>query len=245
MSKYRYQNPVVNDTIRLRLDVYNSNNFSDVNSFEKVEIYYLDDTARTEENPDGRTLFTTIDGGDVVREAEGQYYVDLVASAPEFVVGNYVDLWYMVFVEDEDTAKIENYFTIYPDLWFTSPLPIVYDFQFKFLPTRWRQGESKYLQIEITPLVPRQSDLVRYYANLAIAADITITIEQKCGECIPCESDLRIVLEDESVNYKEKGLAFYKWDTTDLDCGIYEVSARLVFADNTYISDKQQIQIYK
>jgi len=226
------------------MDVYNSNNFADVTSIEKVEVMLLDPTARTEENPDGRTLFATIPGTSIVHPAVGQYYYDLVATSPQFVVGNYLDIWHIKFNSTEPVGQIEQNFSIYPDLWITSPVPIVYDFQFQFRPSRWRQGEVKHLQCEILPQVPRQSDLLRYYTNLAIAADIYLYIEWHCGECIPCEEDLRLILDGELMTYKEKGVAFYKWDTTDLKCGIYNVWAKLVFGDNTYISEKQQIQIY-
>lgn len=242
-TKFRYQNPVVGDTIKLSLDIWNSNNFADVNSFDKVEIMFLDPTARTEANPDGRTLFATINASDVEQEATGQYYVELELTSPQFVIGNYLDVWSIQFRTDEPIGTIEQTFAVYPDLWITSPVPIVYDFQFAFRPNRWTQGEKKFLQCEIMPLVPRQSDLARYYTNLAIAADIYLSMSQRCGECLPCEKDLRVVIDEELMTYKEKGVAFYKLDTTDLEPGIYDVWAKLEFGDNTYISDKQQIQI--
>lgn len=43
--KERYQNPVVGDTIRLRLFFYNSNNFADVNTIDQVAIYKVADGA--------------------------------------------------------------------------------------------------------------------------------------------------------------------------------------------------------
>jgi hypothetical protein len=243
-TKFRYQNPVIGDTVRLSFDVYNSNNFADPASFEKVEIFFLDPIARTEANPDGRTLFATVLPSSIVRDSTGQYHVDLAVSAPQYVTGNYLDVWSVQFRADEEIGQIEQTFAIYPDLWITSPIPIVYDFQFRFAPTRWRQGEKKSLQCEITPLVPRQSDLVRYYTNLAIAADIFISIEQHCGECVPEEADLRLIVDEEPMDYKEKGVAFYKLDTSEMDCGIYSVWAKMVFGDNTYISEKQQIQVF-
>src|SRR5438309_1670436 len=145
-QKFRYQNPVVGDTIRLSMDVYNSNNFADVISIDKVEIMFLDPTAKTDLNPDGRTLFAEVAGNSVIHAGTGQYYVDLVTSPPQFVMGNYLDIWHMQFRTDEDVGQIEQTFAIYPDLWITSPVPIVYDFQFRFAPTRWRKGESKFIQ---------------------------------------------------------------------------------------------------
>lgn len=243
-TKYRYQNPVLGDTIRLGFDVYNSNAFTDPTLIEGVEVFFLDPTARSESNPDGRTLFTVVAGADVVREAEGKYYAEVALTTPQFVTGNFLDVWHVQFRPDEPVGEIEQSFGVYPDLWITSPVPIVYDFQFRFGPSRWRRGEKKYLQCEINPLVPRQSDLVRYYANLAIAADIYISIALHCGECVPEEEDLRLIVDEEPMQYKEKGVAFYKFDTSELDCGIYDVWAKMCFGDNTYVSEKQQIQIF-
>lgn len=242
--KYRYQNPTSGDTIRLSFDVYNSNNFADVTLIDKIEIMLLDPTARTETNHDGRTLVAVIDSSSITHVDTGQYYVDLPLTSPSYVIGNYLDIWHVQFRDDEPLGEVEQTFAVYPDLWITSPVPIVYDFQFQFRPSRWRQGEVKHLQCEIIPLVPRQSDLVRYYANLAIAADISLSIEQHCGPCVPCEEDLRLILDEVPMTYKEKGVAFYKWDTTDLDCGIYDIWAKLEFGDNTFISEKQQLQIF-
>ena len=181
---FRYQNPTVNSTIQLGFDVYNSNNYSDPAAFIEVDIYFLDPTARRPDNPHGKVLFATIPGDQVVRDDVGQYHVDR-RRCTAVVVGNYIDVWQVQFTADEPPGEVEQTFAIYPDLWITSPIPIVYDFQFKFTPTRWRKGEIKYLKVEITPLVPRQSDLVRYYTNLAIASSIGISIEQHCGECNP------------------------------------------------------------
>ena len=243
-TKFRYQNPVVGDTIRLGFDVYNSNAFADPTEIEGVEVYFLDPASRAEENPDGRTLFATVAPGGVVRDAEGRYHADLLAAQPQFITGNYLDVWHVRFRPDEPAGRVEQAFSVYPDLWITSPMPIVYDFGFRFGPSRWRKGEKKFLQCEVTPLVPRQADLVRYYANLAIAADISISVSQHCGECVPEEEDLRLIVDEEPMEYKEKGVAFYKLDTADLDTGIYDVWAKMSFGDNTYVSEKQQIQIF-
>lgn len=242
--KQRYQNPVVGDTIRLRLDVYNSNNFSDVSSIEQVDVYFLDPNARTPENPDGRTLFATLTPDQIVHEDTGKYYVDLVTSAPSFVIGKYIDIWSIVFTEDDDPAPNENLFEIYPNLWITSPVPIIYDFSFRFSPSKIVKGSNKYLRIDIQPQVPQHQDLIRYYYNLAVLADVTVSIQQICGDCLPKEEDLRIVVEDAPVDFREKCSAYYKLDTTDMDCGIYDVWFKMEFGDNVFVSDKQQLQIY-
>jgi hypothetical protein len=242
--KFRYQNPVINDTIRLGFDVYNSNLLTDPTSIEKVDIYFLDPTARQESNPDGRVLFTTIAPSNVIRDAEGRYHVDVPLTPPQFVIGNFLDIWHVQFRSDEPVGEVEQSFGVYPDLWITSPIPIVYDFQFRFTPSRLRLGEKKFIQCEIMPQVPRQSDLVRYYHNLAIAADIYVSIALNCGECVPEEEDLRLIIDEAPMEYKEKGVAYYKIDTSEMECGIYDIWAKMTFGDNVYVSEIQQIQIY-
>lgn len=242
--KQRYQDPVVGDTIRLRLDFYNGNNFSDVFSMDEVNVYFLDPNARTTENPDGRTLFVTIPADQIVHEDTGKYYVDLVTSAPNFVIGTYVDAWSAVYEETLPPTINENLFEIFPKKWITSPVPIIYDFAFRFSPSKIVKGSNKHLRIEIMPQVPQHQDLMRYYYNLAVVADVTLSISQICGNCLPQESDLRVIVEDAPVDYREKCAAYYKLDTTEMECGIYDIWFKMEFGDNVYVSEKQQFQIY-
>ena len=244
MSKERYQNPTVGDEINLRLFTYNSSNLRDVESIEKVEIYFLDPDNITTTNTDGRRLVETIEGDAVTTESTGTYLVTITAETAQYTIGKYLDIWTLNVEEDENASTIENNFAIYPDLWYTTPIPIVYDFDFHFQPNKFRKGSIQYLIIEIIPNVPRSSDLERYYANLAIVSDLKITIEQKCGDCLPAEQDLRTVVEDESVSYRELRYGYYQLDTTDLDCGIYDITFKLTFGNNVYISERMQIQIY-
>jgi len=244
-TKERFQNPVVGDDVQLRFYTYNSNNLAEVESIEKVEIYVVDDTLKSDSNPDGLRLVETIEEADVVTDATGQYHVTFSLDPTCYGIGNYVDVWHVNFRSSEPTAEISNYFRIYPDLWYTDITPVVYDFNFNFRPNRLRQGSKQYLMIEITPNIPTASDLQRYYENLAIVANVSISIEQTCGPCVPVESDLRLVVEEEVVPIREKNRAFYQLDTEDLDCGMYNVWFKLELGGNTYISDKMQLQIYE
>lgn len=240
----RYQNPVVGSDINLRLFTYNSNNLSDVISIEQVSIYFLDPYNITAENVDGRRLVETISGSAVTAESTGTYLITITAETAKYAIGKYVDVWSINLEEDEPSQTIENCFEIYPDLWYTTPSPIVFDFDFHFQPNKLRKGSKQYLIIEIVPNVPRASDLERYYQNLAIVSDLKITIEQECGDCLPAERDLRMVVDEESVDYREKRYGYYQLDTEDLSCGIYMVTFKLLFGNNTYISDRMPIQIY-
>ena len=239
--KQRFQNPVINDEIRLQLFAYNSNNRANVDSIEKIEIYFLDNTERTSENPDGRRLVETIDGGDVELEEAGLYSATITAENQKYTIGNYIDIWYVTVHEQE--ATIPNNFQIYPDLWFTTTTPIIYGFDFSFRPNRVRQGEKRYLVVEIVPNVPSHSELIQYYENLAITSPIKISIEQQCGPCVPQESDLRLIADREDVELREKCQAYYFIDTSEMELGIYDVWFEIELGESTFISERQQLQI--
>jgi hypothetical protein len=137
-----------------------------------------------------------------------------------------------------------NLFQVYPQLWYSSPIPIVHDFQFFFQPNRMRFGENKWIMIEVVPNVPRATDLARYYENIVISSNLNVSIEQACGPCLPAEEDLRLVVDSQPTEFKEKNRAYYRIDTTTLECGIYNIWFTLFFGGNTYISPKNQFQIY-
>jgi hypothetical protein len=243
-TKERHQNPVINDSINLRLFFFNSNARYDPYDFEKVEIYFLDPWAKTEENPDGRTLVQTILPEDISKVEDGQYLVTITAESCTYHIGNYLDIWHTHLTEGGHVATYQQCFTIYPDLVFTSSLPVVYDFTFDFRPNRMRQGSIKYLEVDVTPNVPTECDAVKYYTMLAISSNIKISIEISCAECMPQEEDLRLIIDEEDVVYRDMGRAFYLLDSTDMDCGIYNVFFTMTLGESKYISDKMQLQIY-
>lgn len=240
--KERYQNPTVDEEIRLRLFSYNSNNRANFSSIEKVEIYYLDETNKSSENPDGRTLIQTIDSTDVTQEDIGLYSIVFMTESPNYVIGNYLDIWYVTI--NNDSTSIENKFSIYPSLWFTDTTPIVYDFNFSFKPNKLKKNSKRWLIIEITPNIPNESDLASYYMNLATISPFKIFISQKCAPCMPEEADLRLKVDGENVELRERCTGYYLLDTKDLDCGLYDVWFELEIGDSIYISDHQTLQIY-
>jgi len=223
-TKERYQNPTCGDSVNLRLFTYNSNNRRDVQSIEKVEIYTYDDTFRSADNPQGMRLVQTVLGTDVVQEATGQYLLQLTVSNPLYTIGSYRDVWSVVFEDGEcATAQVANDFQIYSDLWFTTPIPPIYDFNFNFRPNKVRKGSKRYLLIQVVPNVPRGSEILPYYENLAIVSDLRVSIELACGECVPAEQDLRLIEDRTLVNYREKGYAYFFLDTEEYDEGIYNI----------------------
>jgi hypothetical protein len=244
-TKERMQNPTCGDNVRLRLLTYNSNNRRDVQSIENIEIYFLDPNEISPSNPDGRRLVQTISGENVVQEDTGQYLIEVPIVDPLYTIGKYIDAWYVTFEDGEnETACITNHFIIYPDLWFTSPVPPVYDFSFAFRPNKIRKGSKRYIIIQITPNVPRGSDILHYYESLAIVSDLRVSIEIGCGECVPAEQDLRLLVDRALVDYREKMYAYYFLDTNELECGIYNIWFELAFGENVFISEKNQFQIF-
>lgn len=243
--KDRYQNPVIGDTVRLKFFVLNSNMTAELDTINEVRIYYLDHNLCTCANKDGRTLVQTIPGSNVVNAAQGEYYLDLFIDPAIYTeVGKYIDEWDVVFQAGDISTNVDQLFQIYTELWYTTPLPIVYDFSFYFQPNKIRFGSKKYIEIEVTPNVPRATDLAAYYENLAISAQLYVSISQRCGDCIPCEQDLRLVVDRQPVQYREKNRGFYYIDTTQFDCGIYDIWFELDFGGNVYVGDTNQIQIY-
>ena len=147
------------------------------------------------------------------------YSLTITANPDYYSIGKYIDIWYVTV--KEETNKIENTFQIYPDLWFTSTSPIIYDFNFSYRPNRIRKNSKRWLMIEISPNVPSQSDLFSYYTNLAIVSPVTITITKNCGQCPPSDQD--VIVDAEPVEIREKCLAYYFLDTCEMDVGIYDI----------------------
>ena len=230
--KERNQNPVIGDNLNLRLFTYNSNHRQNVANVEKVDIYQLDSSCATEQDPEGRRLVMSVDGSDVV-----------VVNDP--FIGKYVDVWTVNF-DSVQSGTVTNEFKITSDLWYASDMPIVYDFSYGFRPNRLRRGERRWLSVDIVPNVPNASDLQRYYVNLAVASPVKIFIEKQCGNCVPKERDLRIVVDGADVEHRHDSEGYYFLDTMalDMDCGIYDVWFELEFGENKYISEPLQLQVF-
>ena len=243
--KDRYQNPVIGDIVRLKLFVLNSNMSAELNSINDIKIFFLDRSAITVLNPDGRVLIQTVPGSAVQNPNQGEYYIDLFIDPTLYTqTGRYIDEWEVIFQSGDPVGPLDHLFQIFPDLWYTTPIPIVYDFSFYFQPNRIRQGSKKFIEIEIIPNVPRATDLCAYYENLAISAQLFVNISQRCGECLPCDEESKLVVDRFPAQYREKNRGFYWIDTSQFDCGIYDIWFELNFGGNVYISDKNQLSIF-
>jgi hypothetical protein len=243
--KERYQNPSVGDVIKLRLLTYNGNSLSNLNKIEKVDIFFLDENSVTSENPEGLVLKDSFDESSITQEDTGTYLLNLGTEDLKYSIGKYYDVWTVGVDPDQPPHAIKNKFEIYPNLWYSTPIPVVYDFNFRFQPNKMRKGSKQFIVIEILPNVPTAGDLRQYYENLAIVSDIRISMEQtECHGCVPLEQDLRLIIDNELVDYREKRYGYYKINTEDLECGIYDIWFKMDFGGNTYISDRYKFQIY-
>jgi hypothetical protein len=245
-TKERYQNPTIGDNLRLRMLTFNNNVYKNVHSIQKVEIYQLDNEDPTDVSK--RRLVETIDGANVTQDSTGQYSILLELVDPLYCIGQYTDIWFMAFEryeeEECEIAPVEQYFEVVRDLWFTAPVPIVYDFSFTFQPNRIRHGSKQHLLVNVAPNVPRACDLQSYYLNLVVVSPLYISIAQRCGDCVPQEEDLRLVVDRKLVEFREKTLGYYFIDTTEWELGIYDVWFELDVAESVYVSPKSQLQIF-
>lgn len=247
-NKERNQNPVAGDTIDLRLFTYNSNHRQPLEGVEMVEIYHVDRTEVSEENPEGLRLVATVPAEDVEEVADdfgGHYRVSVFLDDGAFPIGDYLDVWHVRFNTNQ-SGTVTNQFRVISNLWYASDMPIVYDFSYGFRPNRVRKGERRWLTVDVVPNVPTEGDLQRYYTNLAVASPVKIFIEKRCGDCVPAERDLRMVVEGGEVQYRRNSEGYFFLDTESLgmDCGIYDVWFELEFGENKYLSDSLQLQVY-
>lgn len=247
-ERERNQNPVVGDLLSLRLFTYNSNHRQALYSVEGVEIYQVDPTEVSEENPEGLRLVKTVAGTDVEEVADdfgGHYRIQASLDETLFTIGDYVDVWHVGF-GPEQSGTVVNKFRVLSGMWYASDMPIVYDFSYGFRPNRVRKGERRWLTIDIVPNVPSAGDLQKYYANLSVASPVRIFIEKRCGECVPAEKDLRMVVSGGEVQYRRgsEGYFFLDTDLLGMDCGVYDVWFELEFGESKYLSDSLQLQVY-
>ncbi len=243
--KDRNQNAQPGDTVRLKFFSFSAGACKDVFEIEKIDIFRLFCLERTTENPLGRELVETIDGSEAIRDDVGQHHIDLELDTLTYVVGRYQDEWHHKFEDDnQPTQKSTFDFGVFPNRWFTDSKPIIHDFSFTYLPTRFVKGSKKFMQIEIIPDVPRGTDKQRYYENIAKDGILFISMIQKCGDNLPQEEDLRIIIDEECVTEREGCFGFFRLDTEEIDCGLFDLVFKLELGPNIYISDRQPFQIF-
>lgn len=244
MAKERNQNLLNNDTVRLKFFTFNGGDYSDPHEVQKVDIYKLFSVESTDENPLGREIIETIEKASIVKDGTGKYHIDVNLTYPTYTQGRYQDEWSVVFEEDTPVAKSFMDFMIYPNTWFTDSMPVVHNFNFDFKPNKIVKGSKQYIEVKVIPNVPRGTDKQRYYENMARAGELFISIEQTCGDCLPQERDLRLLIEKELITERDGCAGYYLFDTTELECGLYDIWFQANLGPNVYISEKQPLQIY-
>lgn len=248
MAKEKYQTPALGDTVRLRLYVYNANALTNFKSVDAIAIYFLDPNSRTEINPDGRTLVEQITTSTVVQTAIGKYYVDVELAEDTYVLGNHLIQWTLVYENELNCQSIvENKFTIFPRLWATSDLPLIYDFDFTFRPNRITLDSKRWLTVEIIPKVQNADTFNQYYAGIALSSNLTVSICKRCGGC-PSDDDDDLVVDADPVQFRERGTGYYFLSTgedTDFEeQGLYDIWFNLTYGECHFRSPIFQLEIY-
>lgn len=245
MIKERFQNPTCGDNISLRLFTYNTNDKQNIESISKVEIYVSEYDLKSTTNPEGLRLVQTIDGSEVINNAIGEYYIQFLIENPIYTIGTYKDVWYVKFDSlNCNETKISNEFKVLSDVWFADTDVPIYDFNFSVQPTKIKKGTKRYLIIKTLPNLKQGSSILPYYENLALSSDLKVSIEIECGNCVPQEQDLRLIVDKKLVNYKEKNSAYFFIDTEEYQEGVYNIWFELNFKNNVFISDKLSFQIF-
>ncbi len=242
--KQRGQNIRIGDTVRLKLFVYNGSAPANVASVEQVAIYRLYATEKTEDNPYGKLLVETITGNHIIQADDGQYYVEIELTNPKYTIDKYTDEWSLKFNNELPTGVSEQMFSIYPNAWFADARPVVYDFDITFSPNKIVQGSKKFIEIEVVPNVPNNSEKLRYYKNMIAAGELYISIKQVCVPCMPAEEDLQLIVDKEVISERDFCTGYYFLDTTEMDCGIYHVWFHLELGNSVYVTEKQPLQVF-
>lgn len=239
MNKERYSNLTCSDTVNLKLFTFNVNNLSDVQSINNINIYQLIEHEQ-------KQLIQTIAGSSVNLLKTGIYELPLFLDPSLYSEGNFQDSWNISFTSNtcENAVIVDNSFKIYPDKWFSTPFPPIYDFSFRFYPNKIRFGSKRNLVIDIIPNVPHGSDILPYYIDLATVSDIRINIELECGRCVPKERDLRLIVDNELVHNRNGRQALYFIDTNEFEEGLYSIWFEVCFGENLFISPKESLQIF-
>ena len=244
MAKERGQNLKKNDTVKLKMLSFNGGEYKDPFEVNEVQIFKLFAVEATDDNQYGAVLVETIDGGDVVKDDVGKYHINVALNDSDYTIGKYKDVWNIVFEEGMPAALHDDFFEIFANAWFTDSRPIVHDFSFNFIPNRVVKGSKKYIRINVEPDLVQGSDKKRYYENLIAAGELYINVQLACGDCVPEESDLSLIVARGVISERDKCSGYYFLDTTELDCGIYMVWFELELGPNLFVSDKQPLQIY-
>ena len=251
MAKERFQSVTLNEEINLDFYSYQNNSLIDVESIQKIEIYFLDPSQVSKTNPQGRRIKQVIQPGSITNIATGHYRTTIALDDSLFEVGNYIDVWYVKFNDyDPKYIKIENQFVVSTDLRETWDKPFVYDITFAFNPKKIMLGSKKYLKIQFYPTIPIEKDILdRFYFNLKTTQNLYIRIEQieGCGyDSGFREMNIKTEPEWDEVEVRGDNEAYYLLDTTEngeYPLGIYTVQFKILLDGQEILSPKFYLQV--
>lgn len=256
MIRERRENPVIGDTINLRVFTYSSNSRADIYQMDSVNIYYLDKEQATEANPEGRVHITSIPANQIFHPSQGEYQVVLKTNPVDYRVGTYIDRWEGLFeIDDSRPGVIENYFNIYRDLWYTSPIPLVYEIGFVYSPTKILSGSKKYIRTDIEIYTRDKSIVEQYYYYLRGLQSIQFRLTLDEGpDYDPVVSENNIIQDWAPMSFAEDRTAYFLLDTSidprpsrsgrPLPLGIYLIQFKAALGETVHLSPKFRLQIY-
>lgn len=256
---FRYQNPVLGDTLNLDFYAFNNNRPVDVQEFDRVDIYFLDPAEITTDNTDGRIIKASVSASNIQQVETGHYRLPVLLTDTLYQVGNYVDIWYAKYNSDDpDFYPVENQFKVFTSLRETHGEPFVYDVDFKFSPKKVVKGTKRYLTISFRPVVHtdigdrfvEEEILDRFYYSLRSTGNVYIRLElfEGCGYSTNPYMNIKTDPEWTPIEIRGDNEAYYLLDVTedqdDFDIGVYWAQFKVEIQGQTIISPKFYLQIY-
>lgn len=257
--KERYQSPVLGDTLNLDFYSYNNNSLTSVNELGNIEVYFLDKTQLSDNNPNGKRIKLIITPNNITELSTGHYRAQINLDDNLFEIGDYIDVWNIKFNDYDSTFyKVENQFRIHTDLRETHDRPFVYDVSWSFNPKKIILYSRRYLKIAFKPSIHddigrkyiNESLIDRFYFNLKNTQNLFIKIEliEGCDYNEDClYANIITDPEWDRVEIRGDNEAYYLIDSTEdegiYNLGIYSVQFKILIGGQEIISPKFYLQI--
>lgn len=259
MAKERYQSPTLGDVLNLDFYSYNNNSLTSVQEFSNIDVYFLDPTQVTENNPQGRRIKLIITPNNITEISTGHYRAQITLDDNLFEIGNYIDVWRLKFNNyDNNFIKVENQFKIHTDLRETQDRPYIYDVTWSFSPKKIVLYSKQYLKIGFFPAIHsdigtkyiNEKLIERFYFNLKNTGNLFIKIDliEGCNynEESPCANTITEP-EWDQVEIRGDNEAYYLINSTEdgnYNIGIYSVQFKILIDSQEIISPRFYLQIF-
>ena len=248
-AKRRYQAVHLGDTLLLEFYSYNGNRLSDVLDIEKVEVYHLNQFARTQRNPDGRELIVTVLGADVDHYSAGHYGASVFVDPNTYPVGDFVDVWYVKYTSaDSDYRQATNTFKTTTDLRETSGSPFARECDFSFSPKKIQLGSKKLVQVNFALRPPADAtDLEKFYFTSSQVDRLYVRTIVHEGANYVVGSD-NVVTDPEwaPIEVRGDGVGYFEVDATEsgnYGIGIHAVQFKALVEGEVLVSPKFWLQV--